>query len=166
MKDFTTGWFDTQQSNLQARCDARVTRSFKEVRIDWVVYMSLKTSGASIPKDTYIDIIVNGNPAKIGEGTERIKQTGESWNGTAEHTINGILTFEDEAAGTGILTFTSSGNFASPTVFSNIPLEITYDEYDPSEKAETSMPFHSVFTTEEYLQNHKGLIPRNFICNN
>lgn len=28
------------------------------------------------------------------------------------------------------------------------------------------MKFHSVYTTEEYLEAHKELKPRNFICNN
>ena len=32
MKDFTTGWFDTQQGNLQAKCNARITRNFKEIK--------------------------------------------------------------------------------------------------------------------------------------
>ena len=166
MKDFTTGWFDTQQENLQAKCNARITRNFKEIRIDWTVLMRLKASSDSIAKSTYIDIMVVGNPTKYGEGTERIKGTNESWNGTAEHSINGVLTFEDEASGIGKLIFSSTGNFASPEVFSNIELGINYDAYDPNATAETSMPFHSVFTTEEYLQNHKGLVPRNIICNN
>lgn len=26
------------------------------------------------------------------------------------------------------------------------------------------MKFHSVYTTEEYLQNHPDLVPRNIIC--
>ena len=93
MREFTTGWFDTLQNNLQAKCNARVSRNFKEVRIDWTVQMSLKASSASIPKETYIDIIVNGGTT-IGEDTQRIKPTNESWNGTAEHSINGVLTFE------------------------------------------------------------------------
>ena len=166
MKDFTTGWFDTQQENLQAKCNARITRNFKEIRIDWTVLMSLKQSSNSISKSTYIDVMVVGNPTKYGEDTQRIKDATESWNGTAEHSINGVLTFEDEAAGTGNLIFSSTGNFASPEVFTDIVLNISYDVYDPNATAETSMPFHSVFTTEEYLQNHKGLIPRNIICNN
>ena len=166
MKDFTTGWFDTQQENLQAKCNARITRNFKEIRIDWTVLMSLKQSSNSISKSTYIDVMVAGNPTKYGEDTQRIKDTTESWNGTAEHSINGVLTFEDEAAGTGNLIFSSTGNFASPEVFTDIVLNISYDVYDQNATAETSMPFHSVFTTEEYLQNHKGLIPRNIICNN
>ena len=166
MKDFTTGWFDTQQENLQAKCNARVSRNFKEIRIDWTVLMSLKESSASISKNVYIDTIVKGQDTLYGEDTQRIKDTTESWNGTAEHSINGVLTFEDEAAGTGNLIFSSTGNFASPEVFTDIVLNISYDVYDPNATAETSMPFHSVFTTEEYLQNHKGLIPRNIICNN
>jgi hypothetical protein len=166
MQDFTTGWFDTKQTNLQAKCNARITRNFKEIRIDWTVYMALKVSSASISKDTYIDIMVASNPTKMGEDQARIKDTTESWNGTAEHSINGVLTFEDEAAGTGILTFSSTGNFSSPAVFDGITLSIRYDEYDSTKSAESSMPFHSVFTTEEYLENHKGLIPRNIICNN
>lgn len=166
MKDFTTGWFDTQQENLQAKCNARVSRNFKEIRIDWTVLMSLKESSASISKNVYIDTIVKGEDTLYGEDTQRIKDTTESWNGTAEHSINGVLTFEDEAAGTGNLIFSSTGNFASPEVFTDIVLNISYDVYDPNATAETSMPFHSVFTTEEYLQNHKGLIPRNIICNN
>ena len=166
MKDFTTGWFDTQQENLQAKCNARVSRNFKEIRIDWTVLMSLKESSASISKNVYIDTIVKGEDTLYGEDTQRIKDTTESWNGTAEHSINGVLTFEDEAAGTGNLIFSSTGNFASPEVFTDIVLNISYDVYDPNAAAETSMPFHSVFTTEEYLQNHKGLIPRNIICNN
>ncbi len=165
MKDFTTGWFDTLQSTIQAKCNARVSRNFKEVRIDWTVQMRLKASNNSIAKATYIDIIVNGG-TKIGEDTQRIKSTNESWNGTAEHSINGVLTFEDTAAATNaVLNFTSTGNFASPNVFTNKALNISYEKYDPSAEAETQMPFHSVFTTEEYLQNHKGLIPRNIICN-
>ena len=166
MKDFTTGWFDTQQENLQAKCNARVSRNFKEIRIDWTVLMSLKESSASISKNVYIDTVVKGEDTLYGEDTQRIKDTTESWNGTAEHSINGVLTFEDEAAGTGNLIFSSTGNFASPEVFTDIVLNISYDVYDPNATAETSMPFHSVFTTEEYLQNHKGLIPRNIICNN
>lgn len=166
MKDFTTGWFDTQQENLQAKCNARVSRNFKEIRIDWTVLMSLKESSASISKNVYIDTVVKGEDTLYGEDTQRIKDTTESWNGTAEHSINGVLTFEDEAAGTGNLIFSSTGNFASPEVFTNIVLNISYDVYDPNAAAETSMPFHSVFTTEEYLQNHKGLIPRNIVCNN
>ena len=166
MKDFTTGWFDTQQENLQAKCNARVSRNFKEIRIDWTVLMSLKESSVSISKNVYIDTIVKGEDTLYGEDTQRIKDTTESWNGTAEHSINGVLTFEDEAAGTGNLIFSSTGNFASPEVFTDIVLNISYDVYDPNATAETSMPFHSVFTTEEYLQNHKGLIPRNIICNN
>ena len=166
MKDFTTGWFDTQQENLQAKCNARDSRNFKEIRIDWTVLMSLKESSASISKNVYIDTIVKGEDTLYGEDTQRIKDTTESWNGTAEHSINGVLTFEDEAAGTGNLIFSSTGNFASPEVFTDIVLNISYDVYDPNATAETSMPFHSVFTTEEYLQNHKGLIPRNIICNN
>ena len=166
MKDFTTGWFDTQQENLQAKCNARVSRNFKEIRIDWTVLMSLKESSASISKNVYIDTVVKGEDTLYGEDTQRIKDTTESWNGTAEHSINGVLTFEDEAAGTGNLIFSSTGNFASPEVFTDIVLNISYDVYDPNAAAETSMPFHSVFTTEEYLQNHKGLIPRNIICNN
>ena len=166
MKDFTTGWFDTQQENLQAKCNARVSRNFKEIRIDWTVLMSLKESSASISKNVYIDTVVKGENTLYGEDTQRIKDTTESWNGTAEHSINGVLTFEDEAAGTGNLIFSSTGNFASPEVFTDIVLNISYDVYDPNATAETSMPFHSVFTTEEYLQNHKGLIPRNIICNN
>ena len=166
MKDFTTGWFDTQQENLQAKCNARVSRNFKEIRIDWTVLMSLKESSVSISKNVYIDTIVKGEDTLYGEDTQRIKDTTESWNGTAEHSINGVLTFEDEAAGTGNLIFSSTGNFASPEVFTDIVLNISYDVYDPNAAAETSMPFHSVFTTEEYLQNHKGLIPRNIVCNN
>ena len=166
MKDFTTGWFDTQQENLQAKCNARITRNFKEIRIDWTVLMSLKQSSNSISKSTYIDVMVTGNPTKYGEDTQRIKDTTESWNGTTEHSINGVLTFEDEAAGIGKLIFSSTGNFASPEVFSNVELDISYDAYDPNAAAESSMPFHSVFTTEEYLQSHKGLVPRYFICNN
>lgn len=166
MKDFTTGWFDTQQENLQAKCNARVNRNFKEIRIDWTVLMSLKESSTSISKNVYIDTVVKGEDTLYGEDTQRIKDTTESWNGTAEHSINGVLTFEDEAAGTGNLIFSSTGNFASPEVFTDIVLNISYDVYDPNAAAETSMPFHSVFTTEEYLQNHKGLIPRNIICNN
>ena len=166
MKDFTTGWFDTQQENLQAKCNARVSRNFKEIRIDWTVLMSLKESSVSISKNVYIDTIVKGEDTLYGADTQRIKDTTESWNGTAEHSINGVLTFEDEAAGTGNLIFSSTGNFASPEVFTDIVLNISYDVYDPNATAETSMPFHSVFTTEEYLQNHKGLIPRNIICNN
>ena len=166
MKDFTTGWFDTQQENLQAKCNARVSRNFKEIRIDWTVLMSLKESSASISKNVYIDTVVKGEDTLYGEDTQRIKDTTESWNGTAEHSINGVLTFEDEAAGTGNLIFSSTGNFASPEVFTDIVLNISYDVYDPNAAAETSMPFHSVFTTEEYLQNHKGLIPRNIVCNN
>lgn len=165
MREFTTGWFDTLQNNLQAKCNARVSRNFKEVRIDWTVQMSLKASSASIPKETYIDIIVNGGTT-IGEDTQRIKPTNESWNGTAEHSINGVLTFEDTNAANAVLNFTSTSNFASPSVFENKTLNISYEEYDPDAQAETQMPFHSVFTTEEYLQNHKGLIPRNTICNN
>ena len=166
MKDFTTGWFDTQQENLQAKCNARVSRNFKEIRIDWTVLMSLKESSASISKNVYIDTVVKGEDTLYGEDTQRIKDTTESWNGTAEHSINGVLTFEDEAAGTGNLIFSSTGNFASPEVFTDIVLNISYDVYDPNATAETSMPFHSVFTTEEYLQNHKGFIPRNILCNN
>ena len=166
MNDFTTGWFDTQQENLQAKCNARVSRNFKEIRIDWTVLMSLKESSASISKNVYIDTIVKGEDTLYGEDTQRIKDTTESWNGTVEHSINGVLTFEDETAGTGNLIFSSTGNFASPEVFTDIVLNISYDVYDPNAGAETSMPFHSVFTTEEYLQNHKGLIPRNIICNN
>ena len=96
MKDFTTGWFDTQQENLQAKCNARITRNFKEIRIDWTVLMSLKQSSNSISKNTYIDVMVAGNPTKYGEDIQRIKDTTESWNGTAEHSINGVLTFEDD----------------------------------------------------------------------
>ena len=166
MKDFTTGWFDTQQENLQAKCNARVSRNFKEIRIDWTVLMSLKESSVSISKNVYIDTVVKGEDTLYGEDTQRIKDTTESWNGTTEHSINGVLTFEDEAAGIGKLIFSSTGNFASPEVFTDIVLNISYDVYDPNAAAETSMPFHSVFTTEEYLQNHKGLIPRNIICNN
>lgn len=166
MQDFATTWFDTQQSNLQAKCTARVSRSFKEVRIDWTVRMALKNSSDSIAQSTYIDVMVEGDPATYGEGLARIKSTDETWNGKAEHTINGVLTFEDENAGTGRLLFSSTGNFASPTVFSDMPLTISYDAYDPDLKPETPMPFHSVYTTEEYLQNHKGLVPRNNIRNN
>lgn len=166
MQDFTTGWFDTQNSIIQAKCNVRVTRNFKEVRLDWNVLMRLKAANDSVAQTTYIDIMVVGNPTKYGEGTERIKGTDESWNGTAEHSINGVLTFEDTAAGTGSLVFSSTGNFASPAVFTDKVLNISYEAYDPNKTAETSMPFHSVFTTEEYLQNHKGLVPRNIICNN
>lgn len=166
MRDFTTGWFDTQQSTIQAKCTARVTRSFQEIRIDWAVYMRLKASGNSIPKTTYIDVTVSGNPTKIGEGGDRIKPNTEAWSGTAEHSISGVLTFEDSASGNGVLTFNSTGNFSSPTVFSNKTLNILYGAYDPNKDVDTPMPFHSVFTTEEYLQNHKGLIPRNNLCNN
>lgn len=165
MQDFTTGWFDTEQSNLQAKCNARVSRNFKEIRIDWTVYMALKNSSDSIPQSTYIDIIVKGDPDNYGESIARIKNTDEAWNGKAEHSINGVLTFEDENAATITLSYSSSGNFASPAVFTNKLLQISYEAYDPIAKPETSMPFHSVFTTEEYLQNHKGLVPRDIICN-
>jgi hypothetical protein len=30
----------------------------------------------------------------------------------------------------------------------------------------SDMKFHSVYTTEEYLQAHKELRPRNSLCNN
>ena len=30
----------------------------------------------------------------------------------------------------------------------------------------SDMKFHSVFTTEEYLETHKALRPRNSLCNN
>lgn len=241
MQDFTTGWFDTKQTNLQAKCNVRVTRNFKEVRIDWSVLMSLKTATASIPKSTYIDVMVNGSkntsllgdvdgdgkvtqadaelilefgvgkktptaaqflladvnsdgaitardsklvlqyatdpttsdiigrqvsPINMGSGHDRIKGTDVSWNGTAEHSISGVLTFETENAGTGLLTFSSTGNFASPAVFDNKVLKVSYPAYDKDAESESSMPFHSVFTTEEYLQNHKGLVPRNNLCNN
>ena len=166
MKEFDTGWFMTDQPNLQAKCVARVSRNFQEVRIDWIGYMRLTESSASIPSATYIDILVDSNPPEIGVSNARIKEQGDSWNGKAEHSINGVITFEDENAGEGILIFSSTGNFASPTVFSNRELSISYDAYDPTAAAETQMPFHTIFTTEEYLQNHKGLVPREYICNN
>ena len=166
MQEFTTGWFDTQNSIIQAKCNARVTRNFKEVRIDWNVFMRLKASGDSIAKNIYIDIMVGSNPTIIGEDTQRIKDTNGSWNGVVEHSINGVLTFTDTEAGSGKLLFSSTGNFPSPAVFTNKELMISYEQYDPNATAESQMPFHSVFTTEEYLQNHKGLIPRNIICNN
>lgn len=28
------------------------------------------------------------------------------------------------------------------------------------------MKFHSVYTTEAYLEAHPELVPRNFVCNN
>lgn len=166
MKDFTTGWFDTQQANLQAKCNARVSRNFKEIRIDWTVQMAFKNSSDSYSTDKYIDIMVKGDPDNYGESIARIKNTDEAWNGKAEHSINGVLTWEDEGASSVKLVYNSTGNFASPTVFKDIALTINYEEYDPDMKPDTPMPFHSVFTTEEYLQNHKGLIPRNYICNN
>lgn len=30
----------------------------------------------------------------------------------------------------------------------------------------SDMKFHAVYTTEEYLEAHKELIPREFVCNN
>lgn len=164
MKYFSTGWFDTLQSNIEANCNARVTRNFKEVRIDWTVIMKLKDGSQSIAQENYIDIIVNGGTV-AGEDTQRIKSTDEEWTGTAEHTINGVLTFEEESSGSLTLMFTSVSNFSQPDVFRDIQLDIEYDVYNPSERPETQMPFHSVFTTEEYLKNHKGLIPRNIVCN-
>ena len=166
MQEFTTGWFDTLQTNLRACCNARVTRNFREVRIDWTVFMRLATAGASIASNIYIDTMVSGNPTSIGDGQERIKDTSGSWNGTIEHSISGVLTFENVNAGSGVLTFSSTGNFASPSVFSGETLNINWEEYDANAAQDTVMPFHSVFTTEEYLENHKGLNPRNNLYNN
>lgn len=166
MQEFSTGWFDTKNSIIQAKCNARITRNFKEVRIDWNVYMRLKASGNSVAKTIYIDILVGSNPTKYGEDTQRIKDTNTSWNGMTEHSINGVLTFADTEAGTGKILFSSTGNFPSPEIFTDKELEISYEAYNPDAVAESQMPFHSVFTTEEYLQNHKGLIPRNTVCNN
>ena len=63
---------------------------------------------------------------------------------TAEPTINGVLTFEEESSGSLTLMFTSVSNFSQPDVFRDIQLDIEYDVYNPSERPETQMPFHSV----------------------
>ncbi len=164
MQDYATGWFDTLQTNLQANCKVRVTRNFQTVRIDWTGLMSLKNSSNNIAQNIYIDIMVKSSNTKIEDGQARIKTTSEAWNGTPEHSINGYMEFEDTAAGTATLTFTSTGNFASPQVFNAKTVSISWEKYDPDAVQETPMPFHSVFTTEEYLETHKGLVPRNNIC--
>lgn len=166
MQEFSTEWFDTEQTNLQARCYARVMRDFREVRVDWAVYMRLKNSSDSIGQLIYIDLLVSSSPSTIGSQQERIKDTDEAWTGTTEHSAGGIMTFESNSAGTGTLIFNSTSDFASPVVFSNKQLAIAWDAYNPDEDQESLMPFRSVFTTEEYLDNHKALSPRNNLCNN
>lgn len=165
MEDFTTDWFDTTQPQLEAKCNARVTRTYKEIRIDWNVLMRLKQPSNSIAEEIYMDIMVESDP-DIGNDVGRIKSPSETWNGTAEHSINGVITFEDEMAGSTTLKFNSTSNFPIHDVFTDVLLYIQYEEYTGGAVQDTIMPFHSVFTTEEYLENHKGLIPRNFICNN
>ena len=168
MREFSTGWFSTLNSKIEAKCNARVTRNYQEIRIDWAVYMRLKNASDSIraSEEKYIDVMVSGNPTKYGEDNIRIKAADETWSGTTEHATGGILTFEDTAAGSGKLLFSSTSNFASPNIFVNVELPIEYDEYDASQASETLMPFASVFTTEEYLEAHKNLKPRNNLCNN
>lgn len=163
MKDFTTGWFDTNQANIMAKCNARVSRMYKEIRIDWTVLMKLKQSSDSISEEVYIDLMVDSSP-DIGSDIARIKAPDTTWNGVAEHSMNGIITYEDETANNIVLKYSSISNFPSPAVFTNIELPIDYDEYNEDAAADTPMPFASIFTTEEYLDNHKGLVPRNIIC--
>ena len=161
MAEFMTGWFDTSNSIIQAKCSAKVTRNYKEVRIDWTVLMRLKATADTIASSIYIDTMVSST--KWGEDTARIKEAGETWTGTAEHGIGGTIIFEDENAGSGTLTFSSTGNFASPNIFAQ-NLNINYEKYDPDAANESVMQFHSVFTTEEYLATHKNLRPRNNLC--
>ena len=164
MQEFTTGWFDTEQAHLRAKCDARVARTFNDIRIDWNIQMKFDTSGYTIETAKYIDVIVNSNP-NIGTGTQRVKDRDETWTGTAEHSIGGTFTFTDANAGTGVLTFRGVSNLVPPEVFANTQLNYNYEEYDEEAEQDTIMPFASVFTTEEYLENHKALLPRNNIYN-
>lgn len=163
MAEFMTDWFNTSNSIIQAKCLARVVRNYKEIRIDWTVLMRLKATSDTVASSIYIDTMVNST--KWGEDTARIKEADEVWTGTTEHGISGTIIFEDENAGSGTLTFSSTGNFASPDIFTQ-NLNISYEKYDPDAASTSVMQFHSVFTTEEYLAAHKNLRPRNNLCNN
>lgn len=170
MQEFTTGWFDsdTTTPRMKAKCDARVYRELTSIVVEWMVSLKMISSSGQIPINKYIDVIAQEIPTAFGQDTQRIKRESDTWTGLTEHTIGGRITFQDENASTqaSAMLFSSTSNLDSPQVFSNKTLPIIYEAYDPDTPTETSMPFASVFTTENYLETHKALVPRNNLYNN
>ena len=159
MKEFNTGWFDTNVSGLQARLSANVGRSLTNISITWICYMRL-LENSHISSPIYIDVVVNN----MG----RIKAIGDTtWDSNTEHSVSGLISFEDSSAGAETLVFNSASNIATAAiVFENQTLDIDWEEYNPDDTSETLMPFKTIFTTEEYLETHKALTPRSNVCNN
>lgn len=170
MQEFTTGWFDsdTTTPRMQAKCDARVYRELTSVVVEWTVSLKMISSEGQIPINKYIDVMAQEVPTTSEQDSQRIKRESDIWTGTTEHTVGGRIVFQDENASTqtSAMVFNATSNLDSPQIFSNKNLPISYEVYDPNTPTETSMPFASVFTTENYLETHKALVPRNNLYNN